>query len=98
MGNVMPGGWQYITASNLSLHSGRLAFAVRGLAQTITGDMNDDGLLNTNDIVPFSEALVDPATFAAAHPNVPLLRGDGNCDGALDGKDVSAFVESLLSP
>ncbi|HVP12445.1 MAG TPA: hypothetical protein VMV94_14815, partial [Phycisphaerae bacterium] len=61
-----------------------------------TGDMNNDGVTNISDVQPFVEALVNPASFQANHPGVPLLRGDMNCDGQLDGRDIQAFVSALI--
>lgn len=63
-----------------------------------SGNMNNDGITDNDDVPSFVEALVDPASFAVNHPEVPLLRGDMNCDGFLDGRDIQGFVNALLPP
>ncbi len=63
----------------------------------VLGDMNADGSLNSDDINPFVQALVDPDGFAAAHPDVnPDLVGDCNRDGSFNTDDIGAFVELLV--
>jgi hypothetical protein len=60
------------------------------------GDMNCDGRLDTDDIDPFVQALLDPASYQAAHPLCPISLADMNDDGAEDGLDVAGLVSGLL--
>ncbi|MGD8454225.1 MAG: ADP-ribosylglycohydrolase family protein [Phycisphaerae bacterium] len=61
------------------------------------GDLNGDGAVDNFDISPFVLALVDPAAFVAAYPDVnPYIAGDINEDGAVDNFDIAPFVHLLL--
>ena len=58
------------------------------------GDLNCDGVTDTDDVEPFVAALTDPTTFALS--GCPLSRGDLDFDGDVDGLDIDLFVSILL--
>lgn len=60
------------------------------------GDMNCDGAINGIDIAAFTQAVLDPAGYAAAFPNCDLSRGDFNGDNAVNANDSAALVAALL--
>jgi hypothetical protein len=68
------------------------------------GDMNCDGLVNTNDIDAFSLALSGEAAYEAVYPNCDWLNGDTNGDGTVNSDDIDPFTAlvngsgSSLSP
>lgn len=60
-------------------------------------DANCDGVVDFFDIDPFVFALLDPAAYAAAHPNCnTLCVNDANRDGVVDFFDIDAFVACVL--
>ncbi|MCA9254953.1 MAG: hypothetical protein KDA33_04920 [Phycisphaerales bacterium] len=61
------------------------------------GDMNCDGLVNTADVVPFIQALLDPDGYGAAFPDCDRNQADMNQDTLQNGADLNAFVSSILS-
>ncbi len=67
-----------------------------GVAVPLLGDLNGDGLVNTQDINPFVLALTNPAGFAAAFPDVYMvLAGDMNGDGQVNTEDINGFIGVL---
>ena len=62
----------------------------------LLGDLNCDGVVNVDDVVPFVLALVDPAGYQTAYPGCDLLRADMNGSGTADGADIQLFVDALL--
>ncbi len=56
-----------------------------------TGDMNDDGLINGNDVQTFVTALLGSATFEQT------CAGDFSADNSLDNNDLSGMVSALLA-
>jgi endonuclease I len=69
------------------------------LPDLILGDMNNDGLLDFDDINPFSLALNDPAAYQTAFPGLDAAaRGDINHDGQLDFDDINPFANLLNTP
>jgi len=64
--------------------------------EPVMGDMNGDGLLNSQDINPFALALTDQAAWQAEYPEVNFLAvGDMNGDGLLNSQDINPFVALL---
>lgn len=62
------------------------------------GDLNCDGLVDTGDVLPFAQALLDPAGYQAANPGCSISAADTNEDSAVNGLDVRSFVDELLAP
>ncbi|MGH6959255.1 MAG: hypothetical protein ACREE7_02105 [Dongiaceae bacterium] len=60
------------------------------------GDLNCDGALNNFDVDPFVLALLDPAAYAAAHPDCDIANADVNGDRRVNNFDIDAFVRLLL--
>ncbi len=58
------------------------------------GDMDGNGGVDGNDIQPFVEALLEPATAGLRARFI----ADANGDGAVDSADVGEFVGLLLTP
>jgi hypothetical protein len=64
----------------------------------VSGDMDLDQVVDSDDIAPFVRALLDPAGYSGSYGGVdPLLRGDLNNDGDFDGQDAQSFVQRLIS-
>ena len=60
------------------------------------GDCNGDGSINSLDIDPYVEALVDPAQFNLDYdPITWQCAADINCDGSMNSLDIDPFVECL---
>ncbi|MCA9255174.1 MAG: hypothetical protein KDA33_06025, partial [Phycisphaerales bacterium] len=59
----------------------------------LSGDMNDDCVVNGADIAPFSQALIDGETASGAQ----RARGDFDGDCVVTQADVTGFVTSLLA-
>src|SRR5262249_49411618 len=64
-------------------------------ASVISGDLNCDGVVDTQDVAPFALSLVDPGAYAASYPRCDIERADVNHDGSIDGVDVAGFVALL---
>ncbi|HRW53784.1 MAG TPA: hypothetical protein P5081_12940 [Phycisphaerae bacterium] len=62
------------------------------------GDMNCDGVVDLNDIAPFTLALADPAAYASAFPNCDINNGDMSQDGLVDSQDIAGFIAAVLAP
>jgi cytochrome c peroxidase len=60
------------------------------------GDMNCDGQTNGLDIQAFVQAVLDPAGYAADHPNCNRARGDMNADNLVNLQDVAPFADKAL--
>ncbi len=58
-----------------------------------TGDFNGDGLISTDDLTFFVNALSGDDPHPARQD-----AADINCDGAANGLDIQPFVDVLLSP
>jgi len=58
-----------------------------------TGDLNCDQAVNFDDVAPFVNAILDPASI----DNCLTLVADVNHDGALDGGDIHDFTACLLA-
>jgi hypothetical protein len=64
----------------------------------IKGDMNGDGYLDTNDIAPFSLALVNLPAWQLQYPEINLLEaGDMNDDGIFNSTDIQPLVPILIN-
>lgn len=63
----------------------------------LRGDLNCDGVIDSNDTAPFVLALIDPTTYALSFPGCPTELADLNGDSTSDGADVLGFVNLLLS-
>ncbi len=62
------------------------------------GDLNCDGAADFDDVPHFVQALIDPAGYAAAHPDCSINFADTNEDGLVNGLDIQPFVGRLLEP
>lgn len=60
------------------------------------GDMNMDTLVNTEDVQPFVNAIMDPETYYTQRQNNEVGSADMNLDGVVDGRDIQLFVNKLL--
>ena len=65
------------------------------VATDLLADMNCDGAVNSFDVDPFTQALTNPAAYAAAHPDCMIELGDVNGDGLVNLFDVNAFIDLL---
>lgn len=74
------------------------AFTILNLAPPPPGDLNCDGTLTIDDVVPFALALVDPVGYAATYPVCDVTLADINDSGTVDGVDIPGFVNELLTP
>jgi len=81
----------------LDTSSGDPDIYVRIVQTGLKGDMNCDGVIDTEDVEPFVMALVDPAAYQAAYPACQILRGDMDSNGGVDGADIAGFLEVLLA-
>ena len=63
---------------------------------TVLGDMNADGLFDSDDAGPFVQALTNQAAYESLYPTINIdLRGDFNGDGFLTLADVGPFKALL---
>ncbi len=76
-------------------HGGSRAWIV---TLELLGDMNCDGVVDTDDIEPFTQALLDPAGYESAFPLCTLARANLNQDAGVDSLDIQGFVTDLLGP
>jgi subtilisin family serine protease len=79
-------GWGRVNAYNAlsTLTAGRL------------GDMNCDCAVDTLDIEPFIQAMVDPAGYTSDHPDCDIMRADTNGDGDINTLDIEGLVDLLI--
>ena len=71
----------------------------RGVTESCaSADVNCDGEVNLNDVVPFTQAMTDEATFRAGHPGCDPMNADLNRDGLIDGRDIQVFTDRLTQP
>ncbi len=66
-------------------------------ALSISGDMNCDGVVNSDDADAFALAAVAPTEYQATYPDCNADEGDVNNDGLLDGRDIQGFVQCLIA-
>lgn len=81
-------------------HSDRTTciFAVSGVTPQVVGDMNCDGQLTPDDVMPFALALIAPDAYDASYPTCNAQLADVSQDGVVDGADIQAFIDALLPP
>jgi hypothetical protein len=72
------------------------AIATRPAPCACAPDMNCDGVVDYNDLVPFEMAMYDPYGYAAAYPQCDIDQADLDCDGDIDAVDYAA-IECLLT-
>ncbi len=61
------------------------------------GDLNCDGRLDGDDIIPFALALTDPAGYEQQYPDCDILNADLDGDGNLNLADARSLVDALLA-
>lgn len=65
---------------------------ITALFNSVLGDMDGSGMVNTDDVAPFIQALVDPVQFAIDHSAVDAsVIGNVNGDGQFDLGDIAEF-------
>jgi hypothetical protein len=63
----------------------------------VRGDENGDGLVNSQDIDGFVQALFDPSGWELAHPDQDLAcSNDMTGDGLVNSQDIDGFVSLLF--
>ncbi len=60
------------------------------------GDMNCDGVVDSDDCPVMSLAMTDPDGYGAAYPSCPLENADLNGDGLIDCVDFPLFVAAVV--
>ncbi len=60
-----------------------------------SGDVNCDGVVDSNDIGPFYEAQTDIEAYADAYPDCTGFNADMNGDLTVDARDIDGFFECL---
>lgn len=83
-------------SASVSYSSNSVVVSIIG--DSIAGDLNCDGALNTGDVAPFALALTDPAAYLSAFPGCDIHRADMNADGLRNGHDVKSFINALINP
>lgn len=68
------------------------------IAPILTGDLNNDGELDFDDISLMSLALTDPVSYEKVVGRPPKDNGDTDGDGDLDFDDIEGFVQLFLGP
>lgn len=76
---------------------GLLAISVDCVVPPGLGDMNCDGAVNTSDIDPFVQALLDPMAYIANFPLCEITNADINGDGSVNTSDIDGFVTLILN-
>ncbi|MFV2067370.1 MAG: S8 family serine peptidase [Pirellulales bacterium] len=71
------------------------ALAWYGELGPLLGDMNLSGLLDYDDIGPFTTAVADPSAYEERYGVSASARGDMNANGLFDFDDIMAFMEHL---
>jgi len=69
-----------------------------GPPAVLLGDMNCDGVVNTNDIGLFIDAVMDSGAWTLAHPCCEVSHADMNADSSIDGLDLQGFTSALVGP
>ena len=82
-----------VSEDQIVIYTGEPVTATSGML----GDMNHDGVVNSEDISPFVLALTNSAAYEALFGIAPDLMGDINQDGAFDTADVAGFVHLLAN-
>jgi hypothetical protein len=98
-GSAPPAGQYWPTSqAEVDVSGAQITLEVQSI---VRGDMDCDGLLDTDDISHFVQALIDPAGYQADHDGSPYAacqrsHADMNDDAAEDGLDIQSFVNALL--
>jgi hypothetical protein len=87
------GGKLFVVAT--SEEFGRELWVADLVPPLLVGDMDVDGVVDMDDIVPFALALNDVAAYEAQFGLPPNTHGDTDGDGDLDFDDIAGFVELL---
>ncbi len=61
------------------------------------GDTNCDGVVNFDDITPFTLAIIDQAAYLAQYPACDPLTADVNQDGVVNFDDINGFVACVVA-
>jgi hypothetical protein len=61
----------------------------------VPADLNCDGVVNCDDIDPFTLALADPEAWQDEYPACKLINADVNGDGKIDTFDIDPFYEAI---
>lgn len=92
---------QNVFGNELALSDVNFYFAFVDFSNPMTlvpllGDANGDGEVNNLDINSFIQALLDPAGYAAAFPNIDVdVVLDLNGDGEFNNLDINGFLSLL---
>jgi hypothetical protein len=87
------GSWQYC---GWNLDDVKVWGASIAGCQSLLGDMNCDGFVNSFDIDPFVLAILDPAGYTASFPDCNLMLADANQDQNVNSFDIDPFVALIL--
>lgn len=60
------------------------------------GDMNLDGVVNSDDIPELISSLIDPRLYESKRAAEMIGSADVNCDGKVNGDDIQPFVNAFL--
>lgn len=66
-----------------------------GLFTMIPGDMNSDGIVDTNDVEPLTVAVNTPDDFESLFPGFSIALGDIIADGVVDQLDLDALHDLI---
>jgi len=61
------------------------------------GDMNCDGVVDGNDVLPFVLALIDGESFSTSYPGCNRNNADLNMDQQIDGADIQRLLDVVVS-
>ncbi|MBK8269540.1 MAG: PQQ-dependent sugar dehydrogenase [Planctomycetes bacterium] len=81
-----------------SLYQVSLSGAVRRIGPVRTpGDLDCNGSVTLDDLLPFSQALTAPLEFIGDNPACDIWRADVNSDGAINALDIAPMVTLILN-
>jgi RHS repeat-associated protein len=63
----------------------------------VAGDMNCDGVVNGNDIAPFSLAVTNAELYQQQYPDCEILHADLNGDGAVNPFDIDYLTDIIFA-
>jgi autotransporter-associated beta strand protein len=66
------------------------------LVVKLSGDLNNDNVLDTMDVDPFVLALTDLTSYQQQYPSGDPSLGDMNHDGDINGSDIGPFIACLV--
>lgn len=64
----------------------------------VLGDLDCDGILTTDDVVPFATALTSPEAYFGDGPTCDIWQADVNSDARIDAEDIPPLVSLLVNP